>query len=236
MKLVVFSDIHGNIYALQEMLRQVKDLDIHGFLFCGDIMGYFPHQREVIQCLQRMPDLYAVSGNHDFCYLSSRKDAKQREIYAEKYGKSYLEDRADWENHYLERLPKTVQIKLAGKTILITHGSLENSLEGRVYPDTEIEESQYQKYDVVLLGHTHYQMYRKLGHTVLLNPGSLGQPRDGKGYSYCVMDLEREEYGFFTVKIDSRQLISDLTANGEREALIQYVQSKMEADLWRDAI
>ena len=43
--------------------------------------------------------------------------------------------------------------------------------------------------------------------------------------------LEKEEYGFFTVKVDSRQLISDLIANGEREALIQYVQSKMEADL-----
>lgn len=194
-------------------------------------MGYFPHQNAVIQCLQRMPNLYAVSGNHDYYYLSSRKDEKQREIYAEKYGKSYLEDRTDWEIHYLKHLPKTVQVKLAGKMVLMTHGSLENRWEGRVYPDTKIEESLYQKYDVVLLGHTHYQMYRKLGHTILLNPGSLGQPRDGKGYSYCVMDLEREEYGFFTVKVDSRQLISDLIANGEREALIQYVQSKMEADL-----
>lgn len=89
MKFAVFADIHGNIYALKAMLQQVKEYGVDGFIFCGDIMGYFQGQEEVIECISQMTNIYAVMGNHDF-YYTTTSNSIQRAYYAEKYGKSYL--------------------------------------------------------------------------------------------------------------------------------------------------
>lgn len=115
-----------------------------------------------------------------------------------------------------------------GKKVFIVHGSLENVLEGRIYPDTKINEKLYWQYDIVILGHTHYQMFRKCAKTVLINPGSLGRPRDFKGYSYCIINMETMECEFMKVHINQRTLIDELIANNEKEHLIRYIQSKME--------
>ena len=135
MKFVIFSDIHGNFDALLEMFRQVENFDITGFIFCGDIMGYFSHQQEIIHCFQQLKNLYAVIGNHDFNYLASFNDIKQQEKFAQKYGKSYRNKLTEYERSFLERLPKTIELQCMKKRIFITHGALENYLEGRIYPD-----------------------------------------------------------------------------------------------------
>ena len=179
MRCVVFSDIHGNAAALKSMLRQLKKETVDLYIFCGDIVGYHLRQKEVIQYLRSLPRLSAVMGNHDFYYLNSLGCEEKRQFYSEKYGKSYLKTLADWEVFFLKKLPETAELHLAEKKVLVTHGSPERHLEGRVYPDTDVNELLYHPYDFVILGHTHYQMYRKLDKTVLLNPGSLGQPRDG---------------------------------------------------------
>ena len=114
------------------------------------------------------------------------------------------------------------------KRIFITHGALENYLEGRIYPDTSINESLYQQYDIIILGHTHYRMFRKVGKTILLNPGSLGQPRDCKGFSYCILDIELETCIYKSVKIDQIRLLNEMIINKEKKLLIEYIKSKME--------
>lgn len=96
-----------------------------------------------------------------------------------------------------------------------------------MYPDTDVNESLYHPYDFVILGHTHYQMYRKPDRTVLLNPGSLGQPRDGKGYSYCVLDTETGKCRFQIVDADQTALVGELVEAMENSKLVQYLKGKM---------
>ena len=71
-------------------------------------------------------------------------------------------------------------------------------------------------------------MYRKIKNTVLLNPGSLGQPRDFKGYSYCIIDLGTVECVFKHVEINQKKLVDELIMNHENEYLVKYIQSKMK--------
>lgn len=227
MRFAVFADIHGNIYALRAMLQQVKEYDVDGFIFCGDIMGYFLGQEEVIECISQMKNIYAVMGNHDFYYTNTLNVA-QRSLYAEKYGKSYLNEITLEQKSYLQKLPQSIELYCMGRKVFIVHGSLENVLEGRIYPDTKIDEKSYCKYDIVILGHTHYQMFRKYGKTVLINPGSLGQPRDFKGNSYCIINMETLECTFKKIHINQRVLIDELIINNEKEQLVRYIQSKME--------
>ena len=228
MKTAVFSDIHGNVYALEAMLCQLEGAGVGQFIFCGDIMGYFPWQEEAMEYFLQLPNLYAVLGNHDSYYIGTARDSKERMGYADRYGKSYQKELGSRKKSYIEGLPLSIELCQEGKRILVVHGSLGNPLEGRVYPDTEVEEPAYTQYDIVISGHTHYQMCRKIKDTVLLNPGSLGQPRDDKGYSYCLMDVEKGEYIFRTVSVDSQKIIARLAENGERKELIKYMKRKME--------
>lgn len=228
MKFAVFSDIHGNIYALRAMLNQLKDSDIMGYIFCGDIMGYFPHQKQVIECLEKIPNLYSVMGNHDFYYINSRNDHRKQMLYVKQYGRNYLNILTDSQLRYLTNLPAMQKFQYKETKVLVVHGAVGNCLEGRIYPDTSIRWEQYKMYNLVILGHTHYRMYAKNGETVVINPGSLGQPRDSNGYSYCVVDVETQKAEFLKVEIDENQLLKDLVDNGEDKTLISYLKSKME--------
>ena len=230
MKTAVFSDIHGNIQALEAMLAQAQACGVKRFIFCGDIMGYFTHQEEVIKRFRQLPDLYAVAGNHDSYYLHAAPKSTERARLVQKYGKSYEKQlcRADLE--YLNQLPQSLEMELDGKKTLVMHGSVESFLEGRIYPDTVVDPALYSGYDIVISGHTHYRMCRMAGHAMLLNPGSLGQPRDGRGCGYCLLDVENEELLFQNVRTDQKKLLRELALNGESRQLIQYLAGKMGED------
>lgn len=223
----VFSDIHGNIYALEAMLRQLEHSGVGQFIFCGDIMGYFPWQEAVVRRLRKIPNLYAVLGNHDSYYLHTADGSPQRLAYAQKYGKSYTNGLHNAGRAYLRSLPLAIGLYQEGRRILIVHGSVGQHLEGRVYADTEVDAAAYSQYDLVIAGHTHYRMKRTVGHTVVLNPGSLGQPRDGQGFSYCLMDLRKEKFLFQNACVDQGQLFRKLAFDEEDKRLTAYLKSKM---------
>ncbi len=215
MKLVLFSDIHGNSYALDSFFAQVSDLTYDFIVFCGDIFGYYYDQKKIMKKLSDLSRLIWLKGNHDAYFLklcesdlSKRNDAER--YYIENYGHSYenLSVRYDKEeisliaSHPSEFLLEDENIKIG-----IFHGTPDNSLEGRLYPDQPILKSDaYQKYDIVILGHTHCRMIRREGHTLVINPGSLGQPRDGKGYSYALLDTNTKEVKFCTVTVHEKAL------------------------------
>ena len=97
------------------------------------------------------------------------------------------------------------------KTIGIFHGSLKDSINGRIYPDTElIMDDGYEKYDYVIHGHTHYQMLRNVHSTTIINPGSIGQPRDRHGFSFATLNLPSGEIDFHEVIWDRQLLIQDI--------------------------
>jgi protein phosphatase len=85
---------------------------------------------------------------------------------------------------YLGDLPLELKVDLEGISFYLTHAAPSDNL-GKALPLTEVkdkdlgEEIARLEADVVLLGHTHIPAIRRLGSTVLVNPGSLGQPRHG---------------------------------------------------------
>lgn len=65
MHYLVFSDIHGNLEALEAVLRDIKKKRIDYYLFLGDLVGYGASPNEVIQQVQALGRLSLVRGNHD---------------------------------------------------------------------------------------------------------------------------------------------------------------------------
>jgi len=65
MKVGVFSDVHGNLEALEACLKRYKQEGVQGYIYCGDFIGYGPDPEKCIQKILALPLLACVLGNHD---------------------------------------------------------------------------------------------------------------------------------------------------------------------------
>ena len=217
MKLLVFSDIHGNIYTVERFLKQIEHLDYDRIIFLGDIFGYYYNQSEVIRRLKQIPNLIWLKGNHDVYAIDiyrGRKDAKK---YVENYGSTYDNLRIrirDEDISYIDFMPCYKLLNDSGERIGLFHGTPYNPLEGRQYPrDEVIYPELYADYDIVILGHTHWRMCRFVNQTLVINPGSLGQPRDGKGFTFAVVDTLLKNVEFIEFVVDKALLYEDIERN-----------------------
>ena len=205
MKYVLFSDLHGNVDALHAMLRAVKNQSIDGYIFCGDLTGYYYDAPKIVEILSSLQPLYIVKGNHDEMYLRLAHQQLEPLPLIEKYGHCY-EQLCPEVVDYIAALPEKLECSLAEHRVLLVHGAPHDPINGRIYPDTVLDGMAPENIDYVICGHTHYRMCRKWEHCTLINPGSLGQPRDGKGFSYCIFEPDIGELTFYSVEFDLSHL------------------------------
>ena len=216
MKIAVFSDIHGNQFALREFLRQSAHEVIDRFYFLGDVFGYYYGQNECFDLLRGLAHLVCIRGNHDEYFLRHEIGEANIAILAKKYGNTYLHmnEIAKENRDFLHTWGQSWREHLGRLEIGFFHGTPDDPVNGRLYPDTEITNAiSYRQYDVVFLGHTHHKMKRRIGETLIINPGSLGQQRDGKGCSYILFDTENMDVEWRIVTYDIVPLLRQIDEN-----------------------
>ncbi len=187
MRCAVISDIHANRAALAATLAAIADAKVDLILNGGDTFGYYAWPMDVYDMLRPLP-VESVLGNHDRMVLGGEGTRP-----FPSYGPIIQHNRAKltpaaWK--WLRSLPLETRF-LCGKTsIRMVHGTPDNPLEGRLYPDQALDGIPWlpQHHEVLILGHTHYPM---IAHTsaggLLINPGSVGQPRDGDPRSSWIL-------------------------------------------------
>lgn len=215
MRFIVFSDIHGNQYALNAFFNEITQIEYDKIIFCGDIFGYYYGQKEIIDRFNHTENLIWIMGNHDSYAIAAYYDKCNVLELVEKYGHSY-ERMFDFLDcgylKILEQLPIMYNLEADKKKIGIFHGTPDNSLEGRLYPKDVITNFiSYQEYDYVILGHTHFKMMRKWKDTIILNPGSLGQQRDGRGFGYMILDTCQNTVEFKNVDFSKKKLYEEIS-------------------------
>lgn len=245
MKICVFSDVHGNSIAWQNMYRKEKE-NVDKFFFLGDIYGYFYDQAAIIKDFIEDENIIAIKGNHDEYYIKhflNLTGAELKEVdevvdYAEdiwselvnKYGCSYRQKLDKQYKKYLMKLPESKTLEIDGKRIGLFHGGPGDYLEQRIYPDTEITSDTvldvYEALDYVFLGHTHYRMDRMKDKCRVVNPGSLGQPRDNNGFSYCIFDTVEDTIEYRTVEVDIDMLITEASILDGETDMYKYLIRK----------
>ena len=195
-RFLVLSDIHANIEALEAVLHAVKRRRYHAVLCMGDLVGYGARPNQVVNRVRRFPNLHIVRGNHDrvCCGLESPHNFNA----AAKASASWTLDRLSEDNRrYLTELPKGPLD--TGLGAWICHGSVTDE---DLYMFSDFDA--YQAFEAVsfricFFGHTHLPyLYRQSpkgidmvhlqGNAIemrldpvsryLINPGSVGQPRD----------------------------------------------------------
>ncbi|HEY7113578.1 MAG TPA: YfcE family phosphodiesterase [Thermoanaerobaculia bacterium] len=178
MRLLVVSDIHANF----EALRAIPDS--FDYVLClGDLVDYGPEPEACLQWL-RDRDAICVRGNHDqavAAHVPCRGNpglAQEAEATRRLFQDRLLPADAS----YLGTLPFQTRLRLGGMRFHLVHATPSDPLYTYVRPGDRgrwARELERVSADVLLVGHTHLPMILRIGEKTVINPGSVGQPRDG---------------------------------------------------------
>jgi putative phosphoesterase len=188
MRLVVLADVHSNLHALNAVLDEIDKLDIDKIVCAGDIVGYCAFPNECCAAIRERAS-EVVMGNHDLAALHTN-DSGMNPFAARAvlWTAGRIEDKS---KTYLGNLKHEARFSLGGKTLAMFHGS-PTSIDEYVFEDKVTEELLGSvTADVLILGHTHVPCMMQLGGKQFVNPGSVGQPRDGDcRASFAILDTE----------------------------------------------
>ena len=186
MRLVIISDIHANLRALEAVLDDMPAAD--RVVCCGDLVEYYDQPNEVC-ALVRDRGIACIRGNHDAYVIGALvPNPEHRQAF-----------RTDWtretmhETHlrWLEGLGTEMSFEEGERRLTIRHANPwdeETYLRADATP--ALERLRLQPGETLAVGHTHRPLHLQIGAGWLLNPGSVGQPRDGDPRaSYAVFDL-----------------------------------------------
>ncbi|MEB3779207.1 MAG: metallophosphatase family protein [Desulfurococcales archaeon] len=219
-RILVVSDIHGNIYSLNTVLEHARGWD--ELVVLGDLVDYGPHPGEVIDIL-RGYDAKIVRGNHDHAVafgVDCRCGEETHWLSVWFRENVTLKLLSEDQRKYLASLPLKLNLEIDGLNIHMMHAAPSNSLYAYLYP--WLDNSQVCKLlkshsplrlsgdkgsrcpqGLYLVGHTHHQFYRVVEGAIVANPGSVGQPRDGDPRAgYMIIDTTREAIELYRVKYD----------------------------------
>jgi len=212
MKVAILADIHANIYALEAVLADCKNEAVEHFIVAGDLVGYYYWPRPVIQRLIHDTRVTCIRGNHEDILAETFKSSAAAR-YRQKYGSGYdicRETLSDDEMHWLLHLPSRAELTLGGAHFVVHHGSPQSTDE-YIYPDAAAEVLARCRVggDFTILGHTHHPFIHHLDGRVLLNPGSVGQPRDYGGQAcYALVNLANRAVRFKRIPYDISLVIA----------------------------
>lgn len=211
MQIGVISDVHGNAVALNAVLEDMPPVD--RIVNAGDVVGYGPHPGACIDTL-RANDVASILGNHDRAVVEgSSFRFNSMAAAGVRYARGELTDaQRDW----LADLP--TDRTLIDGALKLVHGHPDDpdryTYSEEFTPELLGDES------VLVLGHTHVQHAARFSDGLVLNPGSVGQPRDGDPRAaYAVLDVERFEVDLHRVEYDVEAVIEAVRAAGLPERI-----------------
>jgi putative phosphoesterase len=176
LKIGVISDIHGNLTALESLLPAIKKVD--RVICLGDVASVGPQPRETIAFLRKMKwpcvmgntdEALAKSILEDYSHLDAPLEERRRTA-------AQLDDS---DRRFLSRFSPTVEVEDGRVSLLGYHGSPRSNTEGilSATPGDKVSEFLGSRGQTIFAGgHTHVQMFRRLGGAIIMNPGSVGLP------------------------------------------------------------
>ncbi|MBI2070912.1 MAG: YfcE family phosphodiesterase [Elusimicrobia bacterium] len=211
MKLGLIADIHGNHLAFKRVLNVLLN-EVDRILFLGDLCGHYPFVEECVSLWDKR--IVGVRGNHDQIFLDCASQASvPPQSYRDKYGSALSRSlsRASEETLALVKSWPVSQNLELGAGVACFHGAPWDPLGGRVYPDFKgWDRFNEVSSGVIAMGQTHYPFIKRHGDKLIINPGSVGQPRDiGNSASYATVDVESDKAEIFRVPFDPAELIED---------------------------
>ena len=202
MRILVLADIHANWPALAAIQEPFD-----ACLFVGDLVDY---ATEPIPCVEwvRQHATVAVRGNHDHAVAQRIPVKKESGLHrlAAATRPLHWKVLSPLQLKYLTRLPVTRHVTLDDRRFYLVHATPRDPFDEYLRDDQEAWSVRLESIeaDFVLVGHTHIPLCLQLERTLVINPGSVGQPRDGDPRcAYAIIDNGRVELRRIKYNIDA---------------------------------
>ncbi len=240
MRILIISDIHANIEALEAVLEAAGKVDACWCL--GDVVGYGPNPNECVDRIQELPDLICLLGNHDAASIgtgemhSFNPEARQS---------------IEWQKGQLSQSSKDFLLERpirqqAGRYTLVHGSPREPLMEYLLDTETAAQNFDHFKGDFCLFGHTHMPVLFRQSPVLervtlaipdpgsvtqlqvrsLINPGSVGQPRDrDPRAAYVILDDERDQWDYQRVEYPVEEVQKKMKAADLPERHITRLES-----------
>lgn len=237
MKLALFSDIHGNLPALEAVLADIEAHRVDVLYCLGDLVNFAPWPNEVIDRL-RARHVPVVQGNHDqgigegqadfpFSFRTPAERVAGLQALASTNVAITSRNRA-----YLRTLPRTIGLETSGPQpfrVLLAHVS---PADNNQYLQADHDEHDLRQLmaaagaDMLCMGHTHRPYHRVLADAAAggatryrhaVNVGSVGKPKDGDPRAaWCLLELTAASTlaAAATVRVESHRVAYRLAAHG----------------------
>lgn len=186
-KIAIIADIHSNLHALEAVLEDMEKHSPSTVLCAGDIVGYGAYPKECITVVKKVC-AKVIAGNHDVACVTG--DVR--------YFNPYAARACLWTKNVLGKEEKEYLLSLSRRTrmgdILMVHGSPRDDDE-YIYPwDVDEELVRACECKTLIMAHTHVPFVLRVSGTLVINPGSVGQPRDRNWKaSYAIASLKKGE-------------------------------------------
>jgi putative phosphoesterase len=186
MKIAIISDIHSNLDALTAVLKEIERIKVDEIYCLGDIVGYGPNPNECIDLVKSVTEKVVV-GNHDSAVIN-QTDMMLFNSYARESTEWTRRMISDENYEYLLKLP----LKISEHDLLFVH-STPLIPEDWNYILTQHSAEKHFNYfteQACFIGHSHRpEMFRSIDDRLIINVGSVGQPRDGNSKSVLLFTI-----------------------------------------------
>lgn len=204
MKFAIFSDIHGNIYALEACIKYIEKIHVDAIIWCGDYITDIPRSHEVIQYIKKINNKYPhymIRGNREEYIIEYHMSKNKQWTMKDRKGPllcSYNELELE-DIHFIKNLPEECTIDIAGiPKIYVSHKRNYNSGSDCKYK---------------IFGHSHKQYLFSRDTIRYINPGSVGLATDGQtGAEFTILEVNNHETNIqnYSIPYDRNKAIEDI--------------------------
>lgn len=210
MKILIYSDVHGNLPAFEKMLKEEKDCD--GFVCLGDLVNYGPWSNECVDLALLLPNSIVIMGNHEEAFINGFYPGTN----------PLVQDffKMTYPNFKREEQIKSFLIETKLDEFVCKH-TINNSY---IYPDTQILlDNNY------IIGHSHHQFEYRNNNFVLYNSGSVGQNRKYiNELNYLVYDSDLKSIEMKSALYNLDLFINEMKGLSYPEDCINYYCNKLK--------
>ncbi len=242
--LVLISDIHANLPALEAVLADIAKGTPAGIYHLGDLVGYGPWPNETVERL-REAGIPGICGNYDSavatdykhcgCKADTPRDEELAHISFE-WTRAAVSPKT---KAFLGALPFRLDLKplgghVAGPTIFLFHATPVNNLVYVTEDRTDAfltkmaQQAGAKAGDVLCFGHTHKPWHRVVDGIHFVNTGSVGRPKDGDPRAcYVIIDVSGEApaIAFARVEYDIERTASAIAESGLPSDFADFLRS-----------
>jgi putative phosphoesterase len=208
MKVAFFSDIHGNLPALEKAINDAGAVD--GLISLGDVVNYGPWSNECVKLLESLQNCIKIKGNHEDYFIEGKCGCDN--YLANQFFDVCYHDFREF-----------TSIRKYREDFLFEGNVCHHTIQEKyVFKDTDIElDNNY------IIGHSHRQYQIKRNGYYLINPGSVGQNRQYiNEINYLIYDTKNGNSDFRSITYNVDLVIDEMRKKNYPKICLDYYKKK----------